>query len=118
MLKLDIQTRPSLATGQDQVRRVLNRQQPARIVYAPNYWQWFAHHQHHGLLPPELAQTEFEVVMVELGIGFTVADTVPAADEQPPTVTDKLYVPLAAVVAPEIVGFCTLEVKPFGPDQL
>lgn len=55
MLKPDIQTRPSLTTGQNQVRRVLNRQQPDRIVYAPNYWQWFAHHQHHGLLPPELA---------------------------------------------------------------
>jgi hypothetical protein len=22
---------------------------------APNYWQWFAHHQNHGLLPPEIA---------------------------------------------------------------
>ena len=55
MIKPDIQTRPSLATGQDQVRRVLNRRRPDRIVYAPNYWQWFAHHQHHGRLPPELA---------------------------------------------------------------
>jgi len=55
MLKPDIQTRPSLATGQDQVRRILNRRRPDRIVYAPNYWQWFAHHQHHGRLPPELA---------------------------------------------------------------
>ena len=64
MLKPDIQTRPSLATGQDQVRRVLNRQQPDRIVYAPNYWQWFAHHQHHGRLPPELAHCRTQLDLI------------------------------------------------------
>jgi len=25
------------------VQAVLNRQKPERFVYAPNYWQWFAH---------------------------------------------------------------------------
>ncbi len=37
------------------VEAVLRRERPGRVVYAPNYWQWFAHHRNHGLLPPELA---------------------------------------------------------------
>lgn len=44
----------SLSTPADRVRAVLRRQTPDRIVYAPNYWQWFTHHRNHGLLPPEL----------------------------------------------------------------
>ena len=39
----------------EDVRAVLGRRRPSRIVYAPNYWQWFAHHRNHQLLPPELA---------------------------------------------------------------
>ncbi len=41
-------------TSQDHVRAVLRRQMPDRVVYAPNYWQWFTHHRNHGLLPAEL----------------------------------------------------------------
>jgi len=41
-------------TPRSQVQSVLHRQLPARVVYAPNYWQWFTHHQNHGLLPDEL----------------------------------------------------------------
>ncbi len=54
----------SQATAQTQVRRVLNREQPDRIVYAPNYWQWFAHQQNHGLLPAELAgcRTQLDLI--------------------------------------------------------
>ena len=50
-----------------------------------------------------------------LGIGLTVTVVVPAAEVQPLTVTVTEYVPLAAVVALVIVGFCCAEVKPFGP---
>jgi hypothetical protein len=25
------------------LQQLLNRQGPGRIIYAPNYWQWFAH---------------------------------------------------------------------------
>jgi hypothetical protein len=46
------------------VKSVLHRKTPARIVYAPNYWQWFAHHQHHGLLPPELADCHTQLDMI------------------------------------------------------
>jgi hypothetical protein len=41
-------------TPQAQVRSILRRQSPDRVVYAPNYWQWFTHHRSHGTLPPEL----------------------------------------------------------------
>jgi len=37
----------------DQIQKVLRRQRPDRVVYAPNYWQWFTHHRNHGLLPEE-----------------------------------------------------------------
>jgi len=36
------------------VNAVLNRDDPGRFVYAPNYWQWFTHHRNHGTLPEEL----------------------------------------------------------------
>ena len=49
------------------------------------------------------------------GIGFTVTAVVPATLVQPATVAVTEYVPLAAVVAPLIVGFCVVEEKEFGP---
>ncbi len=36
------------------VERVLLNENPSGIVYAPNYWQWFSHHQNHGTLPDEI----------------------------------------------------------------
>lgn len=56
---------PDPATPANQVQQVLQRRQPDRIVYAPNYWQWFAHHRNHGLLPPEIAhcRTQRDEVM-------------------------------------------------------
>jgi hypothetical protein len=43
---------------------VLRREKPARLAYAPNYWQWHAHHRNHGRMPEELAgcQTQLEVI--------------------------------------------------------
>ncbi len=55
------------------------------------------------------------LVAVATGIAFTVTATVDAVLVQPFTVTVKLYVPLAAVVAAVIVGFCNVLVNPFGP---
>jgi len=37
------------------VEAILRRKDPGRVVYAPNYWQWFWHHRRHGRLPEELA---------------------------------------------------------------
>src|SRR3954453_17949804 len=49
------------------------------------------------------------------GIGFTVTEVVPAAEVQGLTVTVTEYVPASAVVAFARVGFCSADVKPFGP---
>jgi hypothetical protein len=51
-------------TRRERVKRVLQRKPPGRIVYAPNYWQWFAHHQNHGLLPPELAHCRTQLDLI------------------------------------------------------
>jgi hypothetical protein len=50
--------------------------------------------------------------------GLTTALTVPAALVQLPTVALTEYVPVAAVVALVIEGFCEDDVKPLGPVQL
>src|SRR3954464_2730033 len=49
------------------------------------------------------------------GVGFTARLVVPAADVQPLTVIVTEYVPASAVVAFVRVGFCCVDVKPFGP---
>ena len=43
---------------------LINNQNPSGIVYAPNYWQWFSHHQNHGLLPDEIkhCQTQLDLI--------------------------------------------------------
>jgi hypothetical protein len=49
---------------QESVLAVLQGQRPPRMVYGPNYWQWFSHHRNHHTLPPEIAhcQTQFELI--------------------------------------------------------
>jgi len=44
---------------------VLKREHPERFVYAPNYWQWFAHHRNHGLLPEELGNCKSQLEMIK-----------------------------------------------------
>lgn len=46
------------------VAAVLQRKTPARMVYAPNYWQWFAHHQNHGLLPADIAHCRSQLDLI------------------------------------------------------
>ena len=51
------------------VTDILERRTPARIVYAPNYWQWFAHHRNHGLVPPEVAHCRDQLELIrEFGL--------------------------------------------------
>lgn len=45
---------PERQSGCDALRNILERRPPARIAYAPNYWQWFAHHREHGTLPDDV----------------------------------------------------------------
>src|ERR1041384_3792322 len=49
------------------------------------------------------------------GVALTTTSVLPAAEVQPFTVTITEYVPASAVVAFARVGFCCVEVKPFGP---
>jgi lambda repressor-like predicted transcriptional regulator len=49
------------------------------------------------------------------GVALTATLVVPAAEVQPLTVTVTEYVPASAVVALDLIGFCSAEVKPFGP---
>jgi hypothetical protein len=49
------------------------------------------------------------------GIALTTTFVVPAAEVQPFTVIVTEYVPASAIVALARVGFCCVEVKPFGP---
>ena len=49
------------------------------------------------------------------GVAFTTTAVVPTAEVHPFVVTVRLYVPLPAVVAEAIEGFCTGELKLFGP---
>jgi hypothetical protein len=52
-----------------------------------------------------------------LGVEFTITFTVPAGLLQPDTVITREYTPAARVLAPITAGFCTLDVKLFGPLQ-
>lgn len=52
------------ASHRECVDSVLARKTPPRMVYAPNYWQWFAHHQNHGLLPPEIAHCRSQLDLI------------------------------------------------------
>jgi len=57
-------------------------------------------------------------VKVGVTLVLTVTLTVPAELVHPLTVAVTLYCPVAAVVALDIVGFCNVDVNPFGPVQL
>jgi len=55
--------------GKQLVTSVLKRESVDRFVYAPNYWQWFAHASQHGKLPPELAHCKTQLDMIrQLGL--------------------------------------------------
>ena len=41
-------------TPKSEVEKILAGSMPSRFVYAPNYWQWFKHHQDHNKLPEEI----------------------------------------------------------------
>jgi hypothetical protein len=66
------------------------------------------------IVAPSQYGPPFDAVGVA-GAGFTTTDVVPAAEVQPDTVMVTEYVPASASVALERVGFCSAEVKPFGP---
>lgn len=56
-------------------------------------------------------------VILGLGVGFTVTCVLALTDPQFELIV-TVYVPDAAAVGFAMVGFCWLEVNPFGPVQL
>jgi hypothetical protein len=60
---------------------VLARQTPTRIAYAPNYWQWFAHHRNHGTLPAEAAHCRTQLDLIR-HLGLDVLSRNIYCDEQ------------------------------------
>ena len=53
--------------------------------------------------------------MVAEGAALSETTTLPGAEVQPFTVAVTVYVPAFADVTFAIVGFCKLDVNPFGP---
>jgi len=47
-----------------EVEKILSLKEPLRFVYAPNYWQWFAHHKNHGILPEEIKHCETQLDLI------------------------------------------------------
>ena len=68
-------------TGKAQITSVLNRCVPARFVYAPNYWQWFAHQCNHRLLPGEAAHCRTQLDLIR-HLGLDVFSRNIYSDEQ------------------------------------
>lgn len=52
-------------TKKEQVKSILERKFPKRFVYAPNYWQWFAHHRNHGTLPKEVCDCRSQIDLIK-----------------------------------------------------
>lgn len=46
------------------VECILQNKTPSGIVYAPNYWQWFSHHQNHGTLPDEIKHCQNQLDLI------------------------------------------------------
>ena len=63
------------------VEQVLAGRDPGRFVYAPNYWQWYAHHRNHGTLPDELCDAGSQLGMIQ-ALGLDVFSRNVYCDEQ------------------------------------
>jgi hypothetical protein len=59
-----MQTKPKTITRHDRIQNILKRRAPDRVVYAPNYWQWFIHHRNHGLLPEEIRHVNNQLELI------------------------------------------------------
>ena len=46
------------------IRKLLRNEDPSRFIFGPNYWQWFAHHKNHGILPDEIKHCETQLDMI------------------------------------------------------
>lgn len=69
------------STGIAVVQSVLKRKTPQRFVFAPNYWQWFAHQQRHNLLPEEIAHCRTQLDLIRY-LGLDVFSRNTYCDQQ------------------------------------
>ena len=69
------------------------------------------------LLPEHIGALLLALTGVAIG-KLIVMEVVVVLAGHPPTVVVTEYVPVAAVVAAGIVGYCDADVNPLGPDQL
>jgi uroporphyrinogen-III decarboxylase len=53
------------SSGIEAVQAVLKRETPSRFVFAPNYWQWFAHQQNHNTVPEEIAHCHTQLDLIK-----------------------------------------------------
>ena len=65
----------------NEISAVLARRRPARVAYAPNYWQWFAHHRNQGTLPREIADCGSQLELIRR-LGLDVFSRNIYCDEQ------------------------------------
>ncbi len=57
--------------------KILNNEFPNDFIYAPNYWQWFAHHKNHNILPDEIKHCETQLDLIRyLGLEVMSMDTI------------------------------------------
>ncbi len=62
-------------------------------------------------------QTGLLLDAVAIGFVLTITLVVPVPVQPLASVTNTVYVPVAAEVTPAIEGFCSKDEKPFGPVQ-
>jgi uroporphyrinogen-III decarboxylase len=55
--------------SRENIENVLANKTPSRFVFAPNFWQWFAHQKNHGILPDEIKHCKTQLDMMNyLGV--------------------------------------------------
>lgn len=51
------------------IRKIIAGERVRRFAYSPNYWQWFAHHKNHNILPDEILGCETQLDLLKwLGV--------------------------------------------------
>lgn len=45
-------------TGRQRIKLLLNGNEPDRVIYSPNIWQWFYHHKSNHTLPKQLRECQ------------------------------------------------------------
>lgn len=60
---------------------LIKRKRTDHIIYAPNYWQWFAHQRNHNILPDEINHCKSQLDLIKY-LGLNVFSRNVYCDEQ------------------------------------